>query len=245
MSPLTLMDMNQIEVDVALLSGAYDHNFNQVEKALEAGADVNTELGIDESTPLCIISEKDTSLAPKIAQKILDAGADVNKCTTEGFTPLLLAAKYHRTGLVKVFLQAGADVNKATYDGNTALHVDAMYKETEITGLLLDLGADANRINGAGETPLFQAVSKGNVKKVKLLVEHGASINLKNEKNQAPMDLTRDREVIKFLNTYSKIQFILDSWILWQLEYDSYAQWLPREMLDETLALTIPSEHKL
>ena len=60
-------------------------------------------------------------------EKLIAAGADVNKARTDdGSTPLLMAAENGHTSTVEKLIAAGADVDKATTtDGVTPLLIAA------------------------------------------------------------------------------------------------------------------------
>jgi len=82
------------------------------------------------------------------ARMLIAAGADVNRASADGTTPLLAALYHWRSG----------DEATATKDrrGRTpGLHFDANYK---LANLLMDHGAKADAVDGAGYTPLHGAI---------------------------------------------------------------------------------------
>lgn len=79
--------------------------------------------------------------ARKIAQMLLDAGADLNM---EGNTPLHHACFWGDVEKVKALLAAGADANAANDRGVTPLMVIKGSQRVEIARLLIAAGADVN-----------------------------------------------------------------------------------------------------
>ena len=68
-----------------------------------------------------------------VVTKLIAAGADVDKATTDdGSTPLYIAAQSGHLTVVMKLIAAGADVNKArTTDGSTPLYI-AAYKRAAL-----------------------------------------------------------------------------------------------------------------
>ena len=56
----------------------------------------------------------------------MDAGADKEKATDDGLTPLHFAAHQGHHAVVQCLLDAGADKEKASNDGFTPLHFAAL-----------------------------------------------------------------------------------------------------------------------
>jgi uncharacterized protein len=88
-------------------------------------------------------------------QKHIAAGFDLDeKAPDTGASPLITAAAFGQTEIVKALLEGGADVNFKNKDGSTALHTAAFLCYPEIVEILLDKGADKNSKNKTGSTAL-------------------------------------------------------------------------------------------
>ena len=95
------------------------------------------------------------------AQLLIAAGADVNKArTTDGATPLLIAAEDGRTETAQLLIKAGAEVNKAKQYGATPLWIAAQDGHTATAQLLIKAGADVNKPDNNGRTPLYIAAAQ-------------------------------------------------------------------------------------
>ena len=72
---------------------------------------------------------------------LLEMGADANKATPSGFTPLFIAAQNGHADVARALLAMGADASKARQDGWTPLDIAAANGHTSVV-LVLGGGAD-------------------------------------------------------------------------------------------------------
>jgi ankyrin repeat protein len=111
---------------------------------------------------------------------IEDLGADLNRVSDDGITPLVVASSCGHLHLVRYLITTlGADVNKTYASGPSPLLVAALNDHLEIVRCLLtEFGADFNLARDHGATPLMHAAAKGHLAVVRCLGrEHGADIN--------------------------------------------------------------------
>ena len=93
-------------------------------------------------------------------KELLDAGADVNCQTQDGWTPLLKAA-VHYVELTKILIEHGADPNIASNKGYTPLHRAAGHGNSTVVLALLDAEADVLAKDDFGQTPHKIALHEG------------------------------------------------------------------------------------
>eukprot|EP00747_Dinoflagellata_sp_TGD_P219368 gnl/TRDRNA2_/TRDRNA2_91484_c0_seq1.p1 gnl/TRDRNA2_/TRDRNA2_91484_c0~~gnl/TRDRNA2_/TRDRNA2_91484_c0_seq1.p1 ORF type:complete len:188 (+),score=34.46 gnl/TRDRNA2_/TRDRNA2_91484_c0_seq1:142-705(+) len=125
-----------------------------VTELLAEGADVNKQLENPRCPvpPITIMPGLEKSPTVEIVQILLDAKADVNLGTEQGFSPILMPAQAGKTEVVRLMLEAKA-LPDVAMDGRTALDVACWYsKETdngtlEVIKLLLEHGADPKNIH--------------------------------------------------------------------------------------------------
>lgn len=133
-------------------------------------------------TPLIVAVNNDDPVI-ELVQILLDAGANPNKCTNEGMSPLHFACK--RRGnmkLVKLLVSYGANVNASEHlNQYSPLHfaVDvANNADLELVEYLIEI-CDVNALDINLETALFKACAGNLLEPVKLILKKDKkSVNL-------------------------------------------------------------------
>lgn len=108
-----------------------------------------------------------------VAERLVQAGADVNARNWRQLTPLHRAVRANRIGYVRFLIEHGADVNAADVAGDTPLRravtdVDRL----EVAQLLINAGADVNARTKKGRSVLSLA---RNAKMKAILLAAGAT----------------------------------------------------------------------
>ncbi|XP_013212655.3 ankyrin repeat and SOCS box protein 3 isoform X1 [Ictidomys tridecemlineatus] len=114
----------------------------------------------------------------KIAQILLEAGADPNAATLEETTPLFLAVENGQIDVLRLLLRHGANVNGShSMCGWNSLHQASFQENAEIIKLLLKKGANKECQDDFGITPLFVAAQYGKLESLNILISSGANVN--------------------------------------------------------------------
>ena len=116
------------------------------------------------------------------AKLLLDSGANIEATDEYRGPPLLEAAGYAQTEIVRSLLDRGANLNARDKGGSTALisascecAVATMNDAYDVVKVLLDKGSDVNAHSNDGTTALMSAAGGfGGSAIVKLLLERGA-----------------------------------------------------------------------
>ena len=98
---------------------------------------------------------------PRVANLLLDAGADVNKQSGDrGYSPLMDAVQKGDVAMVKLLLEHGAVTDQRSKDGQTALIICAGRGDEDMAEFLVMHGADPQikdnlGMSAAGYAKLF------------------------------------------------------------------------------------------
>ena len=115
-----------------------------------------------------------------IAQKLIDAGADLEASNNDLDKPLHLAASVGNIDVVCTFLDAGADLDSRGWMENTALHCAAEAAEMEVMKELVTRGHEVAVVNAKGEHPVHLAAGtagkNNNIDHLEFLLYSGANV---------------------------------------------------------------------
>lgn len=117
-----------------------------------------------------------------LVNMLLEKGADVNKGTNTGKTPLMLAAQYGYLYMVQKLLDHKANANAKDENNTNALRWMGLYQGDqheklidEIVRLLVESGADIHNVDNFGRTPLMTAQKYNEFLVEKALLRYGAT----------------------------------------------------------------------
>ena len=163
-------DVNQTidEYTTALLTAASYGYHRIVDILIKAGADVKAKTRSPKMTALMaalnstkeytetVTEDYETNFKPErydvalCVSSLIQAGADLNILTVEGFTPLIKAVDIENAECLKLLIDGGADMNIQNNWGYTALMKATEKNNKECIDLLLNAGADVNIADNGG-----------------------------------------------------------------------------------------------
>jgi ankyrin repeat protein len=111
--------------------------------------------------------------------------------SSDGWTPLHLAAFFGRQEAAAALLARGANVDARSTNQmrNTPLHAAAAGRRFPLVKLLLENGANVNATQSGGWTALHGAAQSGDRALVELLLAHQAQVHPRAENGQTALDL--------------------------------------------------------
>ena len=116
--------------------------------------------------------------------------------STDGWTPLHLAAAFAYEETVRLLLTRGADAHARSRNdlASQPLHACiARFGSIASARDLIEYGADVNATQAGGITPLHLAAAQGKPQMVEFLIEQGASPMAQTDDGKLPADLARER----------------------------------------------------
>ena len=136
------------------------------------------------------------------AEKLLKEGADVNKKSPSGYTPLMIASGLGNSQMVELLLTAGADVTILDNRmGASALHKAAQSGNPQVAELLIRHGAFIDlQCPIQGNTPLIDAVWHKKPAVVRCLIKEGANIYIKTHGGATAMDFAKRDNLTEIIN---------------------------------------------
>ncbi|MCL7987378.1 ankyrin repeat domain-containing protein [Sphingobacterium sp. lm-10] len=119
----------------------------------------------------------------------------VNEISTNGFSPLGIAAHFGNESVVRLLLRHHADPNIASQNGYHVfpIHAALSANDTAITKLLIEAGAEVNVIQHGSITPLHLAAQHGNIDIIIILLEHGVDISVRSDQGLTAADIAFDK----------------------------------------------------
>lgn len=172
--------------DTALHIAAMEGNWVAFDLLSIGGADINAWDSKGESL---LHKQARKGCTVSIASHLLEQGANIEACNSQGYTPLQCAAITGNKVMLKFLIDRGANLDVETAKGETLLHITPSSNQVylDILTLLLELQLSANATTCGGMTPLHHLIvnqmgycdpsSDKTTDYISLLLSHGANIN--------------------------------------------------------------------
>jgi len=149
---------------------------------LSLGADINSTDSEKNCTPLLMAAILEDEWSVRL---LLEAGADVTKCTTEGRTAMYIAAeKGNTTIMLLLAAQQGVDLDAPCTNErgeSSPLHVAATFNNAHAVWRLLERGADLNKLDARGKRPIDLARETSSFAAEETLLQHQREIDAQRE----------------------------------------------------------------
>ena len=111
----------------------------------------------------------------KVIKFLVSRGADVNKCSHTGSTPLRTASYHGHIDIMKCLIKNGADVSRPNILGESPLCIAASRNQVQAFKLLLKHGANCTQADIDNHTPMHLAAVEGHDEIITALLQFGVS----------------------------------------------------------------------
>ena len=134
---------------------------------------------------------------------LIENGADINDCTNDDYTPLMVAAQKGDINAVTSLVECGANVHHRDRDGRTALHFAIYYISpasiVEVSSSLVKYGATPTICN---ETLQMLGRCDGHENVVAFLIEHGADVDLQDKDGDTALYYAASSSLPEIVKTF-------------------------------------------
>ena len=195
------IDSKTGEGDTPLMLATLWGKLHAVKWFLEKGATVACENNVGWNTLHYAAQGGDTDIISLIHTHL----PNIESKTSNGFTPLMVAALHGELLAVKWFLEKGATVACKDYRGWNTLHRAAEGGDTDIISLIHTHLPNIDSKTGEGDTPLMLAASCGKLHAVKWFLEKGATVACENNVGWNTLHCAAqggDTDIISLIHTH-------------------------------------------
>ena len=160
-------------------------------EAVRAGDLARVQALVDADPTLAIFAAALLGDIQRLEQLLAGNRSLVSVVSSDGWTPLHLAAFFGKESTARLLLNKGASATARSTNemANTPLHAAVGGKHAAIVKLLLDHGAQANARQHGGWAPLHSAAQNGDLESARVLIDAGADVSARADNNQKPLDL--------------------------------------------------------
>jgi ankyrin repeat protein len=176
------------ELVARAVASARSGDLAQLQRALEAGASIDTRSRIGDSLLLIAIKGEHTPYA----LQALTRGADPQRANAAGVTPLMAAAFQGNTVVLRALLDRQVPLDPVDRVQKTAMVYAAGAGRSEAVGLLLDAGVKVDARYDAQLTALMWAAGMGQEQTVRLLLQRGANAALSDDRGKTALQMARE-----------------------------------------------------
>ncbi|XP_075245681.1 uncharacterized protein LOC142339499 isoform X4 [Convolutriloba macropyga] len=126
----------------------------------------------------------------KIANHLINFGANIDQAAKNSIVPLHVASKWGKVDLVELFVNSNAKIDYKTKDGLTGLHCASRNGHDEVVDKLLVKGADHKIKTKSGLSALHMAAQGNNESCARLLLHHGIPVDDVTKDLLTPLHIT-------------------------------------------------------
>lgn len=194
-----LFELESLFKGSLLTMGIVKNNSELVKQGLEQGESPNKRYTYEENNDSITVPNPVYTITPivqaavmgslPISKLLVEYGADVNLCQSNGESALANAANRGNVELVSFLLEHGADPNLRKSFGTPLAFADGV----AVMRVLLDHGADPNIPDDDGDLPIIGSIDANSLDEIELLVRYGTDLSYANKQGETPLDRAKRR----------------------------------------------------
>jgi ankyrin repeat protein len=123
----------------------------------------------------------------KIAEVLLNAGAQIEKQDFRGATALFIAAENRQPNIVNLLLTCGANPRHKSTDARTFLHAAVSGGDANLVKVAMQYPFEINARSEYGDTALLVASWMRRLDLVEMLIQVGADVNVADQQGTTPL----------------------------------------------------------
>jgi uncharacterized protein len=183
-----------LKADITLIYARSDENVSAFMLAVYLQKKAITRLLLSHGLALDIFEAAAYGDSVRVGALLSEKPSLLNQYSTDGWTPLHLAAYFGNMKVLDLLIDLEVDVLLRSKNQMevTALHSALSNKHWDAARLLIEKGADIHAKTAGGLlTPLHYAAANGSLEIVKFLVTLGVDADAKTEEGKKPDELAR------------------------------------------------------
>ncbi|MBN2695011.1 ankyrin repeat domain-containing protein [bacterium] len=188
--------------------------YNNVEKLLNFGAEINSKTKDKLITPLIFAAKNGFE---NVVSLLVNRGANIHsKAKLHMFdskptiTPLLFAAQEKKWNIVNLLIKYGSNASDRDLFSRTAIYFASQFKQWDIVDLLVLNGGDINSLDIWDGNAVLYAAKKGDLDALIALSKRNGNLKFKDIKGMTPYDYAFQNgfiEVAEWIREESNRQF--------------------------------------
>lgn len=169
--------MSRTELETAFISAVEDHDLEEMQALIQAGANVHTPIPYTYTAGDCDWRSECTALMYAIRHNWSDMVEELLKLEENLDEALNVAITESYLSIVEQLIKGGADIHHVNKDQDTPLIVAIRKGRLGVVNELIKRGADIHYVNRNQDTPLIIAAREGHSGVLKELIKRGANVS--------------------------------------------------------------------
>lgn len=158
--------------------------------------EIAREIRSKKKQPLDLFESSACGEVKTVRQILLNSPDAVSETSSDGFSPLHLAAFFDQPAIARMLLGFGADIDLSAQNSQqvSPIHSAVACQSVPMVRILTGNGANVNAQQHGGFTPLHSAAKHGDSVMVDLLLLHGANVSLKSDDGKTAFDFAAESD---------------------------------------------------